>query len=196
MYQTYGQSEAGNLTILTPAHIDRYGPDVLDTVGRAHADVEIDVRGDELYVRNPYLMSGYWQDKEQTAEVLVDGWVRTHDLGFLDAAGFLHLTGRARDVIIVDALPYYVGPIEAALTAQPDVDQAYVVGAPDERTGEAPHAFVVPAPGRTPDDETLRDAVLAELGPACLPRTITYLAEVPVADSGKPDKHALRASLA
>lgn len=196
MYQAYGQSEAGNLTLLTPAHIDRHGPDVLETVGRPHAGVEFDVRDGELYVRNPYLMSGYWQDEAETSAVLVDGWIRTRDLGHVDDAGFVRLTGRARDVIIVDALPYYAGPIEAVLSGQPGVDQAYVVGAPDERTGEAVHAFVVPAPGRLPIAEDLRDAVLAELGPACLPRTITFLTEVPVANSGKPDKIALRASLA
>ena len=81
------------------------------------------------------------------------------------------------------------------LIAQPDVDQAYVVGAPDEQTGEAVHAFVVPASGDTPNQDALRDAVAAVLGPDSVPKTITYLAEVPVAHSGKPDKHALRASL-
>jgi fatty-acyl-CoA synthase len=81
------------------------------------------------------------------------------------------------------------------LAAQPDVDQAYVVGAPDEQTGEAVHAFVVPAPGHIPFDDVLRGAVLDALGQASVPKTITYLTEVPVANSGKPDKHALRASL-
>jgi acyl-CoA synthetase (AMP-forming)/AMP-acid ligase II len=155
MYQAYGQSETGNLTMLTPAHIDRHGSDVLETVGRPHADVEIDVRDGELYVRNPYLMSGYWRDHEQTAEVLVDGWIRTHDLGYLDDAGFLHLTGRARDVIIVDALPYYVGPIEAVLSAQPDVDQAYVVGAPDEPARRCTRSWYRPPAG----DRTTRTCV-------------------------------------
>ena len=195
MFQAYGQSETGNLTMLTPAHIVSYGPAVLSSVGRPHAHVAIEVRNAELYVRTEYQMSGYWQDEVQTAEVLTDDWVRTRDLGYLDSNGFVHLTGRAREVIIVNAFPYYAGPIETVLIAQPDVDQAYVVGAPDEQTGEAVHAFVVPASGRPPNQDTLRDAVAAELGPDSVPKTITYLAEVPVAHSGKPDKHALRASL-
>jgi fatty-acyl-CoA synthase len=195
MYQAYGQSETGNLTLLTPSHIDTYGPEVLFTVGRPHAHVDVAVRDAELYVRTRYAISGYWQNEEETAEVLNHGWVRTRDLGYLDDKGFVHLTGRAREVIIVNAFPYYAGPIEAVLVAQRGVDQAYVVGAPDEWTGEAVHAFVVPAPGRTPDEEVLRKAVRAELGPGSVPKTITYLAEVPVATSGKPDKHALRASL-
>jgi len=195
MYQAYGQSETGNLTLLTPAHVERYGPDVLSSVGRPHAHVDVAVRRGELYVRSQYAVDGYWNDQAQTAEVLVNGWIRTRDLGYLDDRGFVHLTGRTRDVIIVNAFPYYAGPIEAVLAARPEVDQAYVVGAPDELTGEAVHAFVVPASGKSPSDNDLRAAVAAELGPACVPKTIAYLAEVPVAISGKPDKHALRASL-
>jgi acyl-CoA synthetase (AMP-forming)/AMP-acid ligase II len=195
LYQAYGQSETGNLTLLTPAHIAKFGSSAMSSVGRPHAQVELDVRDGELYVRNPYLMSGYWRDPAQTADVLIDGWIRTHDIGSVDDNGFLHLYGRAREVVTVDALPYYVGPIERVLARVPGVDQAYVVGMPDEQTGEAVHAFVVLAPGHVPDDAMLRDAVRAELGPGSVPTTITYLTEVPVADSGKPDKHALRASL-
>lgn len=195
VYTAYGQSETGNLTMLTPAHIERYGPKVLASVGRPHDRVEIDVRDGELYVRNPYLMSGYWQEDVRTAEVLTDGWIRTRDLGHVDEHGFVHLTGRTRDVIIVDAFPYYAGPIEAALVAHPGVDEAYVVGAPDESTGEAVHAFVVPVRGRAPTRDSLRNAVRAALGQASVPKTITFLSGVPIAPSGKPDKHALRARL-
>ena len=195
MYQAYGQSETGNLTLLTPGDIETHGPDVLSSVGRPHAHVDMEVRDGELYARTRYAVSGYWEDAFETAAVLDHGWVRTRDLGYLDDNGFVHLTGRARDVIIVNAFPYYAGPIEAVLAAQPDVDQAYVVSAPDEQTGEAVHAFVVPAPGRAPVDDVLRGAVRDALGPASVPKTITYLTEVPVAVSGKPDKYALRASL-
>jgi fatty-acyl-CoA synthase len=195
IYQAYGQSETGNLSLLTPKDIEKYGPDVLSSVGRPHAHVDLEVRDGELYARTDYRIDGYWRDDAQTTEVIVDGWVRTRDLGYLDDNGFVHLTGRAREVIIVNAFPHYAGPIETVLAAQPGVDQAYVVGAPDERTGEAVHAFVVPEPGRTPYDDALRGAVLAELGHGSVPKTITFLDEVPVANSGKPDKHALRASL-
>jgi fatty-acyl-CoA synthase len=121
----------------------------------------------------------------------VDGWVRTRDLGHLDEKGFLHLGGRARDVIIVDALPVYAGPIEEVLSALPDVDQAYVVGAPDERHGEAIHAFVVPRRGATPERKALSAAIRAALGEASVPQTIEFVPEVPMAESGKPDKRAL-----
>lgn len=195
VYQAYGQCETGNLTILTPAQLEAHGEDLLSSVGRPHAHVDVAERGGELYVRTRYATDGYWGDEEETAEIIHNGWIRTRDLGHLDDRGFVHLTGRAREVIIVNALPYYAGPIEAVLAARPDIDQAYVVGAPDEQTGEAVHAFVVPARGGHPDEEGLRDAVAEALGPACVPKTITYLPEVPVAVSGRPDKLALRASL-
>ena len=195
VYQAYGQSEAGNLTLLTPTHIEKHGPEILTSVGRPHAHVDVAVRDGELYVRTRYAADGYWDNEKETAEVFHDGWIRTRDLGHLDDRGFVHLTGRAREVIIVNALPHYAGPIEAVLAAHPDVDQAYVVGAPDELTGEAVHAFVVPAPGHVPFDDVLRGAVLDALGQGSVPKTITYLTEVPVASSGKPDKHALRAAL-
>lgn len=188
LYSSYGQTETGGLTALTPADI---AGGVLGSVGRPLPTVDVRIRDGEILVRTPYQMCGYFDEPELTAEVLVeDGWVRTRDLGTVDG-GYLYLTGRAREVIIVDALPVYAGPIEQVLTAQEDVDQAYVVGAPDDRRGEAVHAFVVPRAGRTPDHAALRQAVRAELGELSVPETVTELPEVPVAVSGKPDKAAL-----
>lgn len=203
VYQGYGQTETGMLTLLTPGDQQRHGERVLDSVGRPMPGVGLEVRdGDgrpvpaghpgEVWVRTPGAMSGYWHDPERTAEVAEGGWIRTRDLGTLGADGFLRLTGRARDVIFVNAILHYAGAVEAALTTHPAVDQAYVVGAPDERTGEAVHAFVVPArPGPDPDPDELRAAVRAELGEGAVPATVTVLDAVPVAPGGKPDKRAL-----
>jgi fatty-acyl-CoA synthase len=187
VFQSYGQTETGNLALLTP---DDIAAGVLDAVGRPQSRVEIEIRDGEIFARSPYQMSGYWQDPEQTAEVLVDGWVRTRDLGHLDDAGFLHLSGRTRDVIIVDALPVYAGPIEQVLASLPDVDQAYVVGTPDDRRGEAVHAFVVPRDGREPERAALSAAVRDALGESSVPQTIEFVTEAPMAPSGKPDKKA------
>ncbi|GAB3882308.1 hypothetical protein GCM10027612_12700 [Microbispora bryophytorum subsp. camponoti] len=142
-------------------------------------------------MRSPFLMTGYRDQPEETGDVLRDGWLRTRDLGHLDETGLLYLTGRTRDVIIVNAIVVYAGPIERALAGHPGVAEAYVTGAPDERTGEAVHAFVVPAPGATLDHAALAELVRAELGADSVPRTITTVSSVPVAPSGKPDKRAL-----
>ncbi|MET7331403.1 AMP-binding protein [Nonomuraea sp. NPDC005650] len=199
VYQGYGQTEAGNIAMLTPDHI---AAGVLEPVGRPHPGVEISVRDEhdgelppgvtgEIHVRSPYLMRGYWGEEEETRDTLKDGWLRTRDLGHVDEDGFLHLAGRSRDVIMVNAMVVYAGPIERTLTGHPDVDEAYVVGAPDEGTGEAVHAFVVPAPGRTPGRIALRALVRAQLGADSVPQTITIVPAVPLATSGKPDKRAL-----
>lgn len=204
VYHGYGQSETGMLSLLTPRELAERREQVLDSVGRPLSGVTVSVRdpagrplpagiAGEIWVRAAGVMSGYWRDEEQTREVVRDGWIRTRDLGTLGDDGCLRLVGRARDVIFVNAILYYAGAIEAALTAHPDVDQAYVVGAPDERTGEAAHAFVVPVTGRTPAADALRAAVRDELGEGAVPATVTVLDAVPVAPSGKPDRKALLA---
>lgn len=201
VYQGYGQTEAGNVAMLTPEHI---AAGVVAPVGRPHPGVELSVRDEdglelppgrtgEVHVRSPYVMAGYWGDEQETRDTLRDGWLRTRDLGHVDADGFLHLAGRTRDVIMVNAMVVYAGPIERVLTGHPGVAEAYVAGAPDEGTGEAVHAFVVPAPGPVPDPAALCELVRAELGEDSVPKTITMVPGAPVATSGKPDKRALLA---
>jgi fatty-acyl-CoA synthase len=188
VYNGYGQTEAGSISMLTPADI---AAGRLASVGRPHPGVEIRVEGGEVLVRSPYMMTGYRDDPGETREVLRDGWLRTRDLGHLDEHGHLHLDGRARDVIMVNAMVVYAGPIERVLAGHPDVAEAYAVGAPDEETGEAVHAFVIPANGRRPADGELRGLVRDELGADSVPRTITAVPAVPTAAGGKPDKRAL-----
>jgi fatty-acyl-CoA synthase len=201
--QGYGQTEIGLISLLFAEDVAAW-PAALTSVGRPCAEVEVEVRDGEgnplptgkvgeLWIRAACALAGYWRDEEQTADLMRGGWVRTRDLGRLDERGFLHLTGRAREVIIVNAVVHYAGPIEQALAAHPDVDQAYVVGAPDEHTGEAAHAFVVRAGDRGPDLDELRALVATALGEAAVPSTITVVADVPVGPSGKPDKRALLA---
>ncbi|WUH97273.1 fatty acid--CoA ligase family protein [Spirillospora sp. NBC_00431] len=216
VYNGYGQTEAGSVSMLTPADI---AAGRLTSVGRPHPGVAISVRDDggaetapgrtgEIHVRSPAMMTGYWGDPEESRDTLRDGWIRTRDLGHLDEDGFLHLDGRARDAVMVNAMVVYAGPIERVLAGHPDVAEAYAVGAPDEETGEAVHAFVVPSAARRHpkilDATVLKETVLKEtvlkelaalvhdeLGEDSVPRTITVVPGVPVAPSGKPDKRAL-----
>jgi acyl-CoA synthetase (AMP-forming)/AMP-acid ligase II len=162
------------------------------SVGRPLPPVEVAIRDGEICVRSPHMMAGYWNDPAQTAEVIRDGWVHTRDLGHLDTEGLLHLTGRARDVIMVNGEVCYAGAIERVLAEHPDVAAAYVVGAPDPRTGEAIRAIVVPAGDTVPDREELIGLVRRRLSVNSVPASITTIRSVPVsAASGKPDKRAL-----
>lgn len=202
LYKDYGQSENGMISLLTPDELARWGEAALRSVGRPHPDVEVrvtDRRGEPLppgttgavRVRGASMMSGYWRDDERSAAVLVDGWLCTRDVGFLDEFGLLHLVGRTRDVVIVNAQLCYAGPVEEALARHPAVREAHVVGAPDERTGEAIHAFVVPSGDAVPAVAELAELVAAELGPTSVPATVTMVREVPRTVNGKPDKREL-----
>jgi acyl-CoA synthetase (AMP-forming)/AMP-acid ligase II len=199
VWQGYGQGEAGVIAMLTPADIDAGH---LDAVGRPLPAVQVSLRGPgdrpvepgqvgEVCVRSPHMMAGYWRDPGHTREVLRDGWLHTRDLGHLDENGLLRLTGRTREVILVEAEVCYAGAIERVLAGHPGIDQVYVVGVPDERTGEAVHAFVVPV-GAPPPAGELAALVRGALGAASVPTAITFVAEVPVGDTGKPDKETLR----
>ncbi|MEU4164708.1 fatty acid--CoA ligase family protein [Actinoplanes sp. NPDC026670] len=184
VFHGYGQTETGMISMAFPGERP-------ETVGRPPSVIDLKINDGELYVRTPAQASSYWREPEESAEVFVDGWVRTRDLAALDDDGYLRLLGRARDVIIVQATLIYAGPIERTLATDPAVAEAYVIGRPDDETGEAVHAFVVPAAGATPDPTRLRTLVETNLGTACIPKTVTLIDRVPLAPSGKPDKTAL-----
>jgi fatty-acyl-CoA synthase len=189
IFHGYGQSELGLISLLTPREA-LASQGALASVGRPLPRTSIEIRGGEIFARTPYRAVGYWDDPQEQAEVFVDGWVRTRDLGHLDEEGYLHLSGRTRDVVIVNANVHYTGPIEGLLASDPLVDQAYVVGVPDERTGEAVHAFVLPRGGGAPDQGELRRLVQGKLG---VDLTVTVIDEVPLGPTGKADKRALAA---
>jgi len=198
VFQGYGQSETGLVSMLGPAEA-LASPNALTSVGRPLPRNQVQTRDGEIYLRTPQQTIGYVNEgdiRNEQPEVYVgDGWIRSRDLGGLDAEGFLHLEGRARDVIIVNANVYYAGPIERALAEHPLVDSAYVVGEPDEVTGEAVEAFVVlrSIPGDPAElAEELRQAVAGRLGQACVPRSFTVIDQLPLTPGGKPDKKALR----
>ncbi|MBM7442392.1 class I adenylate-forming enzyme family protein [Streptomyces sp. HB132] len=193
VFHGYGQTETGMISMATPEEpagslgVPPVELEVRDPSGRP---VPHGTDG-ELFVRTPSQSSGYWQEPALTAEVFRDGWVRTRDLGRLDASGRLWLTGRIRDVIIVNANVHYAGPVERLLAAHPSVAEAYVVAVPDDSTGEAVHAFVVPEAGHTPELAELRALVTTGLGEACAPTRLTLIEEVPLTAAGKPDKRSL-----
>ncbi|MFC0112163.1 class I adenylate-forming enzyme family protein [Kibdelosporangium aridum] len=119
VFHGYGQTETGMISMTTPFDVPGsvgFPPDVIDVEIRDDNGEPVPPGADgELYVRTPSQAAGYWADPAETAEVFVDGWVRTRDLGHFDADGRLYLVGRARDVIIVNANLYYAGPIERVL---------------------------------------------------------------------------------
>ncbi|HET8683328.1 MAG TPA: hypothetical protein VFM54_15880, partial [Micromonosporaceae bacterium] len=138
----------------------------------------------------------YWGEPELTAQTLVDGWLRTGDVGYLDANGYLFLVDRVRDIIITGygSTNVYSRPIEDVLLSHPQVRAAAVVGVPDDRWGEKIHAFVVPAPDAQVTPEELRELVTSRLNAKWTPRRVEFVEELPLTNAAKVDKKALRAA--
>jgi fatty-acyl-CoA synthase len=149
-------------------------------------------KGMVLY-KGPNLFSGYLDAAETARSFTPDGWLITGDVGFLDAQGRLHLTGRAKDLIIRGGHNIDPKVIEDALGAHPDVELCAAVGAPDAYAGELPVAFAtLKAGARVSEDELLAfTAARVDEAPA-KPKSITILERMPVTNVGKIYKPELR----
>ena len=106
-----------------------------------HKDIPQGETG-EVCARGPQVITGYWNQPDETARAMVDGAFRTGDVGYLDADGFLFLVDRLKDLIICSGFNVYPRVIEEVLYRHPAVAEAAVIGVPDEYRGEAPKAFV------------------------------------------------------
>ncbi len=166
LYQGYGISECvTNLTGLLPEDHEMAmagRSELLDSCGRVVPGVRIDLHDEsgsvvapgeigEIWVRSEKVMAGYWRDPDQTAEALVDGWLRTGDLGRFDDDGYLYIVGRSKDMLISGGVNIYPSEIEAVLYDHPAVSEVAVVGRPDPEWGERPVAFVELRPEETLD---------------------------------------------
>ena len=170
------------------------------TVGRALEGYEFRVAGEdepgELQVRGPYVMPGYLDQPEQTAQAFDGDWFRTGDLGTIDDQGYIRIAGRAKEVVHVGGFNVFPAEVEGFLLGHPGVAQAVVVGIPHERMGEALAAFVVPRPGHELDPGELLRFARPRIAGYKLPYTIRVVDELPFLPSGKPDRVALAAEAA
>ncbi|KOG85385.1 fatty acid--CoA ligase, partial [Streptomyces varsoviensis] len=143
----------------------------------------------------PLTMSGYWKQPELTAQTLRDGWVRTGDVGYLDADGYLYIVDRIKDMIIVVGGHVYPGELEDLLLTHPAVAQCAVFGMPGPDAEEQVHAAIVPTPGHTVDPDLIRAYVRDHKGPMYAPTGVHPLPRIPLTSVGKPDKKLLRTTL-
>lgn len=150
----------------------------------------------EVVVSGPTVMRGYLNRPEETAKTIVDGWLHTGDIGFLDEDCYLTLVDRAKDMIIRGGENIYPKEIESVIYGHRNVHEAAVVGRPDPVYGEVPVAFVslhgVDHEDRGAAVEDLREHLKKSLAKYKLPVTISTLAELPKNPVGKIDKPALR----
>jgi long-chain acyl-CoA synthetase len=148
----------------------------------------------EIVVRGPQVMQGYWNQPDETARTLRGGWLHTGDIGRFDAEGYLEITDRKKDMIIVSGFNVFPNEVEACIALHPDVADVAVVGVPHEDTGEAVRAYVV----------SRKDVSAEEIRAHCrrllvnykVPTSFSFLAEIPKNAVGKALRRKLRAASA
>jgi fatty-acyl-CoA synthase len=199
----YGLTEATGAT-----HFTRLG-DPLDkrvaTVGRVTSELEerlvdpatgrecaVGEEG-EVCVKGPSLMLGYYKNPEATAEKIRDGWLHTGDMGARDADGYLRITGRLSDMIIVGGFNTYPAEIEDFYLRHPKVLDVSIVGVPDPVMGEVVMAFVIPKAGETVTPDEMRDFAKGQIANFKVPKHVEIVGEFPLTGSGKVQKFRQKA---
>jgi acyl-CoA synthetase (AMP-forming)/AMP-acid ligase II len=197
----YSSTESGGVG--TGTAFDADDEEALHTVGRPRSSVELEIRDDrgrplppgevgEVHLRSPCMMRGYWRDPEATAATIVDGWLRTGDLGWLDERGCLHLAGRKKEMFIRGGYNVYPVEVEGVLASHPSVAELAVAPAPDPVMGEIGVAVVVPKdPTRPPTLEELRSFGAEHLARYKLPEAIEIVDQLPLTAMQKVDRRAL-----
>jgi len=202
IHQIYGMTETAGVICAAPRGLR---PPPL-SVGKAVAGVEVQVRGADgvacapgapggVFVRGPNVSPGYY-DVAAGMTPLCDegGWLETGDLGYLDAAGWLYVTGRSKDVIIRSGHNIDPAAIEEVARSHPDVADAVAVGRPDLRAGEIPVVFAVLRTGGDVDAETLKAHIVANVSEApAKPSEVILLDALPTTAVGKIYRPALKA---
>lgn len=152
----------------------------------------------ELVVRGLNIMQGYWNRSEETSQVFRNGWMRTGDLGKMDADGYFSIVERVKDVIIASGLKVYPREVEEVLFTHPEVAEAAVAGAPDAYRGETVAAFVVLKSGIAASEETRRELLQycrQELAAYKVPTILEFRVSLPKSLIGKVIRRALRAGV-
>jgi acyl-CoA synthetase (AMP-forming)/AMP-acid ligase II len=151
----------------------------------------------EILVRGYNVMKGYFEEPDETARAITpDGWLRTGDIGFVDADGYVKITDRKKDMFIVGGFNAYPAEIERLLLASGLCAQVAVIGVPDDRLGEVGAAFVVPAQGRSVSADDIVGWARSHIANFKVPRHVFIVEALPLNASMKVLKPALRSQAA
>lgn len=174
----------------------------LSSVGQPFGQVEVKIAGasnagdvGEILVRSPLVMTGYWNAPDASADTLCGDWLHTGDIGHIDCDGYLHLTDRAKDVIISGGTNIYSREVEDVLIQHPSVEEAAVVGKPSQEWGEDVAAFVVVREDGAVTPEELDAHCLTSLARFKRPKVYYFVTTIPKNAYGKVDKAVLRSRL-
>jgi long-chain acyl-CoA synthetase len=204
-FQTYGLTEvAGAVSTLHADDHDLERPHLLCSAGRPVPWCEIRIldpeTGDEVptgsvgevCVRSPANMAGYWHVPNEESGAFRGDWLRTGDAGYFDDDGYLFLHDRVRDMVVTGGENVYPTEVENVLVRHLEVVEAAVIGVPSDRWGEAVHAVVVVGPGSALTEEELVAFARSQLAGFKLPKSVTFIDQLPRNPSGKVLKEELR----
>lgn len=204
LMQGYGQTEIGNGALLLLKQDHRPdAPEILASAGRTPPGVEAIILLDdgtdaapgepgELCFRSASVMSGYWKLPELTSETLQGGWLHTGDIATRDAAGYITIVDRKKDMLISGGFNVYPKEVEEALNQHPLVTAAVVVGIPDPTWGEAVVALIQTVEGAHIDPDELKAWVREHKGPVYTPKHVAFVDDFPQTGLGKINKKAIR----
>jgi long-chain acyl-CoA synthetase len=199
LIEGYGLSEASPVVTKNPLRKVRKP----GSIGLPIPHVEVTIQNDagevlpvgevgELCVRGGNVMQGYWNQPEETAKVMRNGWLLTGDIAYKDADGYIFITDRKKDMLLVNGINVYPREVEEVIYQFPGVREASVIGVPDARKGEQPMAFIAANEGVTLDAKALTQFVRSKLADYKVPRQVTFLPSLPRNATGKILKTALR----
>jgi fatty-acyl-CoA synthase len=202
LYELYGSTEAGWVTLLRPhEQLDRMGTvgrewagsgpiKLLDAQGQEVPDGEVG----ELFSRTPYVFDGYWRNPEKTAEAFHGTWCSVGDMAMRDADGYIRLVDRKSNMIISGGENVYPSEVESVLGAHPKVKDVAVLGVPHDKWGEAVHAVVVVHNGQETSEQELIDWCKSRMAGYKRPQSITFItdADMPRTATGKILHRVLR----
>lgn len=211
MYQFYGASEAQMPIVALHPHdhvpvTNERGLPRTAAAGRQTRYVDVQIvdedrrpvapgESGEIATRGAHVVPGYWRNEQATAEVFADGWCFTGDVGYFDESGYLFLLDRSKDVVITGGFNVYPREIENVISAMEGVREVVVLGAPDERWGEAITAIVSVADGSGIESETVIAHCRGHLGGYKVPKRVLIVDDLPKGGTGKIDRVTLRERL-
>jgi acyl-CoA synthetase (AMP-forming)/AMP-acid ligase II len=201
--QGYGMTELSPITHAVPHRAPRAGsvgvtaPNTMTRIVNPETgqDCAAGAEG-EVWISGPQVMLGYLNRPEATAAMIQDGWLRTGDLGVVDADGYLFIRDRLKELIKVKGFQVAPAEVEAQLLNLPGVADCAVIGVSDDEAGERPLAFVVLQPGNAPTEAAILDAVRPHLASYKVPVRVIFTDTIPKSASGKILRRVLRDRLA
>lgn len=200
LVEGYGLSESSPVAACNPPHtggkVNSIGIPLPGTViqirdiEKSEKVVSTGERG-EIYIKGPQVMKGYWGKEEATKDTLIDGWLKTGDVGYMDDDGYVFLTDRLKEIIITSGYKVYPRIIEEAFYKNEQVEEVIVIGIPDDKKGEVPKAFVKLKANAHIENEELLEFVKSHLNPIEKPATIEFRDALPKTLIGKLSKKEL-----